>query len=82
MTAKSKKIPKSMRFEDALSELESIVQTLETGDQTLDKSLEQFERGIKLARFCQESLSEADKKVKILLGEDEKATLKDFDESE
>jgi len=82
MTQKTKKIPKSTRFEDALSELETIVQSLEAGDQPLDKSLEQFEKGITLARFCQQSLSEADKKVKILLGDDDDGALDDFVESE
>jgi len=82
MTQKTKKIPKSTRFEDALSELESIVQSLESGDQSLDKSLEEFEKGIALARFCQQSLSDADKKVKILLGDDDDATLKDFNQAE
>ncbi len=74
-----KKIPKSTRFEDALADLEKIVQSLETGEQPLEKSLEQFERGITLARFCQESLSAADKKIKVLLGDDEDAELSDLD---
>lgn len=82
MTQKTKKIPKSTRFEDALSELESIVQSLEAGDQPLDKSLEKFEKGIALARFCQNSLSDADKKVKILLNDGEDAALTDFDDTE
>lgn len=67
MAQKSKKIPKSTKFEDALGELEAIVESLETGEQSLDTSLEQFERGITLSRFCQQSLSEAEQKVKILM---------------
>ncbi len=77
----SVKIPKSTRFEDALTDLEKVVQTLESGEQPLDKSLEQFERGIALARFCQQSLTDAEQKVKILLGDDKTAELKEFDES-
>lgn len=69
MAQKTRKIPKSTRFEDALSELEGIVESLETGDQSLDASLEQFERGVALSRFCQQSLSEAEQKVKILLSD-------------
>lgn len=67
MAQKSRKIPKSTKFEDALGELEAIVESLETGEQSLDTSLEQFERGITLSRFCQQSLSEAEQKVKILM---------------
>lgn len=63
----AKTIPKSTRFEDALAELEEIVEKLEGGEQSLDESLGQFERGISLARFCQQSLSDADSKVKILM---------------
>ncbi len=81
---KSKKIPKSTRFEDALGELEAIVESLETGEQSLDASLEQFERGVSLSRFCQQSLSEAEQKVRILMNdsddeEAEESDLGDFD---
>lgn len=67
MSTKSRKIPKSTKFEDALGELETIVASLEDGEQSLEKSLEQFERGVSLSRFCQQSLTEAEQKVKILL---------------
>ncbi len=67
MSQKTRKIPKSTKFEDALGELESIVSALENGEQSLEASLEQFERGVSLTRFCQQSLSEAEQKVKILL---------------
>ncbi len=84
VSQKTRKIPKSTKFEDALGELEAIVNSLETGDQTLEMSLEQFERGVSLSRFCQQSLSEAEQKVKILMtdtadGEDD---LADFDAAE
>lgn len=69
MAQKSRKIPKSTRFEDALGELESIVESLETGEQSLDQSLEQFERGVALSRFCQQSLSDAEQKVRILMSD-------------
>lgn len=79
MAQKAVKIPKATSFEDALGELETIVKTLEAGDQPLDKSLTQFERGVALARFCQQSLSAAEQKVKILTGEDGEEALDDFD---
>jgi len=81
---KTRKIPKSTKFEDALGELETIVTSLEGGEQTLEQALEQFERGVSLARFCQQSLSEAEQKVQILLSESEDGNqvLADFDSQE
>jgi len=81
---KTRKIPKSTKFEDALGELETIVTSLEGGEQTLEQALEQFERGVGLARFCQQSLSEAEQKVQILLSESEDGNqvLADFDSQE
>ncbi len=79
MSKQSSKIPKSTRFEDALGELETIVKSLETGDQPLDDSLKQFERGIALARFCQQNLSDAEQKVKVLLTEDGSENLSEFE---
>jgi exodeoxyribonuclease VII small subunit len=55
------------RFEEALQELESIVHRLEDGNLTLDESLSLFEEGIKLSRLCSQRLEEAEKKVEILL---------------
>ena len=53
-------------FESAISELETIVSTLEEGDLSLDKSLELFERGVQLTRFCHQRLEEAEKKIEVL----------------
>ncbi|MCB1755318.1 MAG: exodeoxyribonuclease VII small subunit [Gammaproteobacteria bacterium] len=82
MTKKKLTIPKSTRFEDALEELETVVRTLEAGEQSLDESLEDFERGIALARFCQQSLSNADRKVQILLQDKGEMTLSNLDNPE
>ena len=57
----------------------SIVKTLESGDQPLDASLTQFERGVALARFCQQSLATAEQKIKILSTEDGEESLDEFD---
>ncbi len=54
-------------FEAALSRLEQITDELENGDLTLDASLKKFDEGIKLAEFCNTSLTEARTKVDILL---------------
>lgn len=79
MSKKKYAVPKNTRFEDALAELEDVVRTLEGGELPLDKSLEDFERGIALARFCQQQLSDADRKVQILLEENGDETLTDFE---
>ena len=80
MPRKSAAIPKSTRFEDALGELETIVRALETGEQSLEESLAQFERGVGLSRFCRKSLAEAERQVKVLLEEDGAERLEDFDD--
>ena len=82
MPRKSTAIPKSTRFEDALEELETLVRALESGEQSLDESLTQFERGVALSRFCRRSLADAERQVKILLeGEDGEERLEEFESS-
>jgi exodeoxyribonuclease VII small subunit len=54
------------KFEDALDKLEKIVSKLEEGDLPLEESLKLFEEGIRLSRFCNQKLDEAEKKVEIL----------------
>jgi len=60
--------PEQVRtFEASLEALEQIVRQLEDGDLPLEKSLELFERGIRLSRECQERLSQAERRIEILL---------------
>lgn len=60
------------QFEDAMKELEAIVQSLERGELRLDESLRLFERGVALARQCRGSLEGAELKVhELLAGDDE-----------
>ncbi len=54
-------------FEASLEALEQIVHELEHGDLPLEKSLELFEQGIRLSRQCQERLSQAERRIEILL---------------
>lgn len=54
-------------FEASLEALEQIVRELEQGELPLEKSLELFERGIRLSRECQERLSEAERRIEVLL---------------
>lgn len=57
---------KEMSFEEALAELESIVQKLETGQVKLDESVRFYERGIFLRNFCNRKLGEAKSKIDLL----------------
>ena len=50
---------KAMKFEDALAELEKIVQKLETGDARLDEAIADYERGAALRKHCEAKLAEA-----------------------
>lgn len=61
--------PGEMRFEDALSELEAIVRTLEAGEQDLEQSIALYERGVSLRKACQAKLDEAQQKITVLMGE-------------
>lgn len=54
-------------FEEALRELEDIVNRLERGDLPLEEALRLFEEGVKLSRYCHRKLDEAQKKVAVLL---------------
>ena len=54
-------------FEASLEALEQIVQQLESGDLPLEKSLELFEQGVRLSRECQERLSQAERRIEVLL---------------
>ena len=53
-------------FESALAELDSIVKKMEEGDQTLERSMELYERGLQLSRFCHSKLEEAERRVELL----------------
>ena len=53
-------------FESAISELETIVKTLEAGDLSLEQSLRLFERGVQLSRFCHTRLEDAERRIEIL----------------
>ncbi len=58
--------PNIKDFESALSELESLVKTLEDGDLSLEQSLELFERGVQLSRYCHTRLEQAERRIEIL----------------
>ena len=53
-------------FEAAIAELESIVKKLEQGDLPLEASLQLYERGVHLSRFCHSRLEEAERRIELL----------------
>lgn len=67
------------KFEDALEKLENIVKKMEAGDITLEESLRSFEEGVKLIRFCQAKLDDAQRRVEMLLGKEDDLQAKQWD---
>ncbi len=55
-----------VNFEKSLNELEEIVKKLENGEDGLDKTVELYEKGVKLAAKCNKMLDDAEQKIKIL----------------
>jgi len=73
-TPRRKQAAKPVDLEKSLAELETIVEQLESGELPLDKSLKEFERGVRLSRECQGALKDAEQRVQVLMG----GELKDF----
>ena len=62
-----KKSTPDLDFEAALAELEKLVETMESGEQSLEETLASFQKGIELTRSCQEGLKAAEQKVEQLI---------------
>lgn len=62
-----------MDFEKSMKKLEDIAKDLERDDLTLDESVKKFEEGMALSKACKEFLDEAEKKITILINDEEKA---------
>jgi exodeoxyribonuclease VII small subunit len=62
-----KKDPQELKFEEAIADLEQVVEQLESGDLSLEDSLAAFEKGVGLVRYCNQKLSEVEKKVELLV---------------
>jgi exodeoxyribonuclease VII small subunit len=61
--------PRTNEFEKAFQQLEKIVQRLESENLPLDESLQLFEEGISLSRFCHQRLEEVEKKIETILAD-------------
>lgn len=62
-------MPKTKSFEKSVQELDSIVEQMESGELSLEQSLELFEKGIKLTRECQKTLADAEHKLQQLMND-------------
>ena len=66
----------TLNFEEAMAEIESIVEKMESDEASLEDSLVAYKRGVELIQHCKKKLEVAQQQVKIL----EEANLKDFDQ--
>lgn len=64
-------------FEQSLQELEALVLKMESGDLSLEDSLKEFERGVQLTRQCQEALTAAEHRVKLLAADGSQSDFKE-----
>lgn len=55
------------KFEEAIAQLEDIVKQLQTGELTLDESMDKFKEGVELANICNKKLQEAEKSITMLV---------------
>lgn len=62
---------KKKSFESSLQDLEKIVRRLEDGEMSLEESLKLFEDGVRLSRECQERLNQAERRIEILLADED-----------
>ncbi len=76
--AKSQKPETPVSFEAALTELETLVATMESGDLSLEQSLTSYQRGAELLKYCQVQLADAQERVRVL----EAGELKPFAENQ
>ena len=74
----AKKKLENLSFEESLSELDTIVQSLEQGELSLEDAMALFERGLGLSHLSQIKLQDAEQKIKILLEKNGEQQLEDF----
>jgi exodeoxyribonuclease VII small subunit len=66
-------------FESALTRLEEITEELESGEKSLEESIELFTEGLDISKFCDEKLAEAEKKIKIITEKNGEFVEEDFE---
>ena len=73
---------KHKSFEAALNRLEEITEALESGEKTLEESIELYSEGLAIAKECHERLNQAEQKIKLVVQKDGAFPEVDFDETE
>lgn len=81
-TKKTSASGNEVNFEQALSELENLVEKMEKGELSLEEAMADFQRGVELSRTCQKTLKAAEQKVRILMEQGDKGQLAPFDTDE
>ncbi len=71
----------AFEFEQALQQLEALVQQMEGGHLTLEQSLQAFEQGVGLTRQCQQALTQAEQRVNVLLEQHGQSIVQPFQPS-
>jgi exodeoxyribonuclease VII small subunit len=69
-------------FEDDLKKLQKIVEDLSSGKLTLGESLKKYEEGVKIAQSCSSTLSDAERKVELLMKKEGKFSLDKFEDTD
>lgn len=69
---------KEIKFEEAIKKLEEISKELESGNLSLDESVNKFEEGMKLSKTCTKMLNEAEKRINILINNDGEISEENF----
>ena len=67
----ARKKSSTVDFEKSIRQLETVVEKMESGDLSLDESLQLFEQGVELTRICQNALKEAEEKITVLTQKNE-----------
>jgi exodeoxyribonuclease VII small subunit len=73
---------KELSFEEAMAELEKVVEQLEQGDVPLEKAISMFQEGMALSKQCHEKLEKVEKQMDQILHDDGEIELLDFQEDE
>ena len=74
-----KKTERNQSFDKALTQLEEIVQAMESGALPLEKMMEQYEEGMRLISFCSSKLNEVEKKIEIMTKKGDKVVAEPFE---
>lgn len=69
-------------FEENMEQLENIVTELEKGELNLEESVKKFEQGINISKKCNDILEKAEKKITILLGQEDEIKEENFEAEE